>query len=157
MSHRHTTWRIHGGGDSDGESEEEEVVENLTPPKGVSESFCQCVDTLKWGIFRATVLGPELNTPEAQQNRLLESYETLLEHLYAFLHDALKGSVKESVLTVFPHGIRHSILTCAQTIQQDTRTLRYTDRIPYHDYLNTQLRIYPYLQHRGKDLEEDEA
>lgn len=165
MSHRYTTWRIHGGGDSGGESDEETTVENLTPPKGVTESFCQCVDAIKWEVYKATVMGPELNTPEVQQNKLLETYEGYLEQLDVLLNEALKGSIKESLLVRFPSELRHEILKCAQKIQQMSRggsamqhtggsALGYTGRIPYRDYLHTQLRVYPYLQNRGKDMDE---
>lgn len=147
---------MYGGGGSGDESDEESrpVVENLVPPKGVSETFCQCVDTLKWQLYETIVLGPELNTPRAQQNQLLESYEHHLEMLYAFLSQALKGAMKESVLSSFPASLRPSILQCAQHIQKmrhgGSGSLRYTDRIPYEDYLVTQLRVYPYLHYRGQ-------
>jgi hypothetical protein len=157
MSHRYTTWRIHGGGDSGGESDEETMVENLTPPKGVTESFCQCVDAIKWKLYDATVMGPELKAPEVQQNKLLETYEGYLEQLYVLLNEALKGFIKESLLVRFPSELRHEILKCAQEIQRMSRAgtaLRYTECIPYRDYLHTQLRVYPYLQNRGKDADE---
>lgn len=157
MSHRYTTWRMYGGRDSGEESDEEPMIENLTPPKGITESFCQCVDTIKWKLYEATVLGPELNTPEVQQNKLLEIYEGYLEQLYVVLNQALTGYIKESQLASFPSELRHEMLKCAQEIRrmsQGDGVLRYTDRIPYHDYLQTQLRVYPYLQNRGKDVDE---
>lgn len=148
-------WQAYGGGEEE-ESDEESrpVVENLNPPKGVSESFCQCVDALKWKLYATIVLGPELNTAQAQQNQLLEAYEGQLEQMYAFLSQALKGSIKESTLSSFPASLRHPLLQCARDIQKMRHggggALRYTDRIPYEDYLVTQLRVYPYLHYRGQ-------
>lgn len=146
---------MYGGEDSE---EEESLPENIVSPPGVSLAFCECVDTLKWRLYEAVVLNPELNTPEAQQNKLLQTYEDVLEHLYQFLDQVVKGSIKESTLQAFPLPLRHEILACAQQIRKMSQgggALRYTDKIPYHDYLRIQLRIYPYLHHRGKDVDRE--
>ena len=160
------SWLIHGGngyntggnGDEEEEQDGGEVKENHIPPKGVSEPFCACVDSLKWSLYEHVVLRPEWNTPEAQKNKLLQTYETLLEKLYALLSQALKGPIQESGLESFPEGLRQDVLHCAHRIQGMRRgggeLVRYTDRIPYHDYLETQLRTYPYLQYHGERRDE---
>lgn len=136
----------------------EEVKENLVPPRDVSEHFRDCVDSLKWSLYESVVLRPELNTPEAQKNELLQTYEVLLEKLHAFLSHVLKGPVQESALQAFPEELRDVVLKCAHRIQGMRQgggeLAQYTDRIPYHDYLETQLRTYPYLQYHGKEQDE---
>jgi len=158
------SWVIHGGGREESDTETEDASpsppENLVPPKGVSEPFCACVDSLKWKLYESVVMRPELNTPEAQQNELLQTYEGLLEKLYALLTQSLKGPIQESAIHGFPEELHSPIRTCVQNIQGMRRgggaLTRYTDRVPYHDYLQTQLRTYPYLQYHGEARKEED-
>lgn len=153
------SWTIYGGAHDEVDSEDDtEYKENLVPPKGVSDLFCSCVDSLKWSLYEAVVLGPEWNTPEAQRNDLLQTYETLLEKLFVILSGALKGRKEgEADLRAFPEALRPAVQECVRrilTMQQAGGPSRDVDRVPYQDYLQTQLRIYPYLQYRGRRSDE---
>lgn len=149
--------------DSDSESDVEmDTDAPLPPPPGVDPSYAVCVHSLKWKLYQTIVLGPELNTPEAQQNELLEKYMKHLEHLYGILHKALRGSITESEVRVFPSPLRHEILTCALRLKGLNRGVHkashVADIVPYQDFLKETLRMYPFV-HRmvGGDRHRVEA
>ncbi len=123
------------------------MEENNVPPQGVDAEFCRCVQTLKWNLYQAIVLGPQENTPRAQQNDLIQTYVTLLGKLYTFMENALKGRIVDAELRPFPSQRRHEILTCSQWAYRAVKGLSPTDLVAYRDYLNTSLRVYPFVHH----------
>lgn len=134
--------------DSDSDSDSDyEVRGGSIPPKGLDEEFCRCIQTLKWNLYQAIVLGPELNTPSAQQNELIQTYVKHLGHLYNVFENAMKGRIVDSEMRSFPVKLRHEILTCSQWARKHLSSLPPTDLVPYNDYLNTSLRVYPFVHH----------
>lgn len=141
--------------DSDSESD---TVQLDTPPPGVDPHFSQCVHSIKWKLYQAIVLGPELNTPEAQQNELLQTYVNQLERLYRMFEKALRGSISDADTRPFPSSLRHEILSCAMGLKERIKpsaSAHAADLIPYQDQLKQILRMYPFV-HRtvgGDDVE----
>lgn len=132
---------------NDVDSDVESDVEDNTPPAGVDAEFCRCIQTLKWNLYQTIVLGPQENTPEAQQNGLVQTYVTQLGRLYEFMENALRGRMIEADLRPFPLRHRHEILTCSQWAYRVAKGLSPTDLVPYRDYLMTALRVYPFVHH----------
>lgn len=120
----------------------------VPPPPGVDPSNVACVYALKWKLYQLIVLGPEPNTPEAQQNELLQKYVRQLAHLYQLLSKALRGSITDAEVHIFPRTIRHEILTCALQLKgyNKGRTAPHAaDIVPYQDFLKETLQMYPYV------------
>jgi hypothetical protein len=130
--------------ESESDLEEEE---NNVPPAGVDAEFCRCIQTLKMNLYETIVLGPELNTPDAQKNELIQTYVKQLGRLYDVMENALKGRVVDAEMRPFPIRLRHSILTCSQWVHRLVKGKTPTDLVPYRDYLNTTLRVYPFVHH----------
>lgn len=128
--------------DSDTES-----MENNVPPPGVNAEFSRCIQTLKWNLYQTIVLGPKENTPEAQQNELVQKYVTQLGRLHTFMENALKGRIIDADLRPFPSRRRHEILTCAQWVYRFVKGFPPNDVVPYRDYLYHVLRVYPFVHH----------
>ena len=78
--------------DSDTDTDSQ-PAENHIPPHGVDDEFCRCIQTLKWNLYQTIVLGPEPNTPEAQQNQLIQRYVAQLGKLYDAMQHALQGRI----------------------------------------------------------------
>lgn len=129
--------------ESDYESEEE----NNVPPHGLDPEFCRRIQTMKWKIYQMTVLSPEENTSEAQNNNLIERYLQQLESLYQLLEKAQRGGSVERELISFPHELRSENHSIAEWIRTYVKQNGPADTIPYQDYLTTTLRIYPFVHH----------
>lgn len=132
---------------NDVESADSDIEENNVSPAGVDIEFCRCIQTLKWNLYQAIVLGPQENTPQAQQNALVQNYVTLLGKLCTFMENALKGRIVDADLRPFPSRLRHEILTCSQWAYRAVKGLSPTDLVSYRDYLTTSLRVYPFVHH----------
>lgn len=131
--------------DSDLDSGSESDTEVSVPP-GVDPMYASCVHTLKWKLYQTIVLGPEPNTPEAQQNELLQRYITQLERLYRILEKSLRGSVTDAEVRPFPVSLRHEILTCAMKFKGKNKGVSHVaDVVPYQDFLKETLRMYPFV------------
>jgi hypothetical protein len=121
-------------------------------PPGVDPAHASCIHTLKWKLYQAIVLGPESNTPEAQQNELLQKYIEHLERLYHLLDKAMRGSVRDVEVRTFPASLRHEILTCAlrlKGLNKGGNVNHAADVLPYQDFLKGTLRMYPFVHHAG--------
>lgn len=134
--------------DSDTETDTHAIVKGGDiPPKGLDGEFCRCIQTLKWNLYQTIVLSPTLNTPAAQQNDLIQTYINQLGHLYLALDNALSGRINDAMMRPFPIKLRHDILKCSQWIHRLVRPLTPTDLVPYWDYVNTALLVYPFVHH----------
>lgn len=137
--------------------DEDTIVVSDTPPEGVNPEFARCLYALKWRIYETTVLGPELNTPEAQQNGLIQTYVRQLGALHKVLEKALSQTITDADMRSFRVSLRPDILKCAQRlrplIKQATNV---ADHVVYRDFLNERLRMYPFVHHNSavEDVEE---
>lgn len=135
----------HSDTDSDLDSDKDIDMDNETIPPGVAPEFVHCVHALKWKLYQAIVLGPEPNTPEAQQNELLQVYVTRLDQLYHILEKALRGSVTDAEVRPFPVRLRREILGCAMGLKKTPKTPHVADTVPYRDFLTETLRMFPFV------------
>lgn len=154
-------WASMSNSDSDSDSDSD-FMERMPAPPGVDLPWAQCVHVLKWKLYEAIVLGPELSQPEAQQNELLQVYVNQLEQLYRILEKATHGAVPTSAdLRPFPSRLRLEIMKCASGLKGRMAGAAQTpkhvaDRIPYQDFLKQTLRTYPFT-HRGAGGNNEEA
>ncbi len=140
------------------ESDMESDQENNVPPKGVDPEFCRRIQNMKWRLYEKTVLGPETETDNAQNNELIQIYVNLLEQLYRFLERAQNGGIAERDLLSFPADIRSENLSVATWVKNYFKKNGPADTLPYRDYLTTTLRVYPFVHHKrmvGGDEEDD--
>jgi len=133
------------GYSSDSDSEMEE--ENNVPPRGLDPEFCKRIQNMKWRLYQIIILSPELDTPNAQNNELIQMYVNQLEDLYRFLENAQRGGVVEKDLIKFPSELRSENLSVAEWIKNYFRQNGPADTLPYRDYLITTLRVYPFVHH----------
>lgn len=139
--------------DDDSDSETLSVTDSTTDSAlqraHVVPEFTHCIHMLKWKLYQAIVLGPEPNTPEAQQNELLQTYVGQLEQLYRILEKALCGEIIDTTLHAFPAPLRQEILSCARDLQKRSKEqneMRHAaDGVPYRDFLKETLRMYPFV------------
>jgi hypothetical protein len=127
------------------EEEEEEEEENNVPPPGLDTDVCARIQALKWRIYDDTVLQPELHTPHAQDNGLLQLYVTRLYHLWKTLEDAKYGRVKEDAIARFPKQIQEDVAGLVKWAEKFFKENGPSTTIPYVDYLQTSLKVYPYV------------
>jgi|LauGreDrversion4_2_1035121.scaffolds.fasta_scaffold11122_5 hypothetical protein len=130
--------------DSDLESD----LENNVPPRGMDPEFCRRIQNMKWKLYESIVLGPETETDNAQNNQLIQIYVNTLEKLYRFLERAQHGGVVERDLLSFPAEMRSENLSVANWVKNYFKKNGPIDTIPYSDYLNTTLRVYPFIHHK---------
>jgi hypothetical protein len=133
------------GYSSDSDSEMEE--ENNVPPRGLDPEFCKRIQNMKWRLYQIIILSPELDTPNAQNNELIQMYVNQLEDLYRFLDNAQRVGVVEKDLIKFPSELRSENLSMAEWIKKYFKQNGPADTLPYRDYLNTTLRVYPFVHH----------
>jgi hypothetical protein len=134
------------GGDVSEEEQEQEQEQDVPE---VSPAFQRCVSDIKWRLYETVVFGPELATPEAQENGLIQTYVQQLETLYRLLDAALRGAFKESDLAALPPARRHEVLQCVHALQKVVKGAQNAaELIPYREYLQEMLRVYPFVHAR---------
>ena len=140
--------------ESESESETDDTQDESFPPE-VDSSFTKCIYSLKWKLYETVVLGPELKTPEAQHNGLLQKYISHLDKLYEVMDKVLRNTFLETDLRSFPAAHRHEIVTCTNTLKSLTRKVsNVADVIPYREFLHEILRVYPFVHRGNSDVEQ---
>ncbi len=117
----------------------------------VSPEFQQCVSGVKWRLYETVIFGPELDTPQAQENSLVQVYVQNLEAFYRLLDATLRGQFKEAGLSALPAPRRSEVLQCVHALQKIIKAARHAgDLIPYREYLQEVLRVYPFVHTRNE-------
>ena len=64
--------------DTDSEYDDE-YTENEVPPPAINQEFIDNILEVKHKLYETTILAPELETPEAQSNEVLQKYMNKVE------------------------------------------------------------------------------
>jgi hypothetical protein len=138
-----TTW-----GDTYSDSEDDEP--NEAAFAGIQPTFKNLVKMTKQQLYTCIVKGPPITSKTAQDNRLLIEYLTKLNALYQMCQSVNTGTPNpqtlEKKLSTFPLQTQNAIKELLGWLTVFFSKNKYVDTIPYSDYLDIQLKVYPYLQ-----------
>lgn len=135
------------GGDrwSDDEGDEE-YQQNEEPPKGVDKDFANHVLTMKHKMYDETVLLPNIDEEDAQNNELLNDYLKHINKVYVLAMICQNGKKNEIHLDEFPKGAQESIQKTLDWLEMFFSKNKIPDTIPYVHYIRNQLHVYPFVQ-----------
>lgn len=144
---------ILGGKEIEGKEIEDDIEEdelNDTPFADVQQPFRDLVRNAKVQLYTCIIKGPPITSKEAQDNTLLLDYLAGLNRLYQLCDGVnthtLTAAKKEKILTTFPLQTHQPIKDLLDWLTDFFNKNQYVDTIPYSDYLEVQLRRYPFLQ-----------
>lgn len=115
---------------------------------GVDPTFKNLLQTAKLQLYTAIVEGPPITSAEAQDNTLLIKYFKRSNKLYNMCEQLRRLSdIKvEKKLSKFPLQTHDAIKQLLDWLKNFYSNNEEVDIIPYHDYLDVQLKRYPCLQ-----------
>jgi hypothetical protein len=115
---------------------------------GIQPTFKELVRMTKRQLYGCIVRGPPITSKKAQDNRLLITYVSTTNSLYQLCQQLQKLSAPEiaNKLSRFPLPTQHGIKQLLDWLTVFFSKNKYEDTIPYHDYLEVQLKWYPCSQ-----------
>jgi hypothetical protein len=122
----------------------------------LDSEFVGNLNRIKNQLYERTVFGPPLNAPESQDNAVLNKYLGQLNVLYDLSRQAQSGRMPYTSLEPFPKELHREIETILQWIARYFQQNGPNQTIPYTHYLESTLRVYPFVQHSHlayKDVE----
>ena len=133
--------------DTDSEYDEE-GTQNEDPPPAINKEFKDIILEVKHKLYETTVLAPELETPEAQSNEVLQKYMNNLNSVYVMAINAKTGKIigNEQKINNLPPETREMITRMLNLIADYFSKNKVPDTIPYSDFIENSLRIYPFVQ-----------
>jgi hypothetical protein len=142
-----------GGYDSDEELYEEEYEQNEIPPPGVEDEFRNAMLDAKKSLNFTIIDGPELETRNAQDIKLVNKYVNTLNKLYILSIDAQKGIdvVNVKNMDAFPADSREKVKIALNFITDYFKNLSVADRIPYENYIRNSFKENQFLLHNNFD------
>ena len=124
---------------------------NETPPQGITKEFRDIILTAKQSLYDNIILGPKLETPDAQNLQLVQIYIDKLNEFYKLTNN--NGDITQK-LEIFPIQSRDSIQQALTTIQTFFRiNTAIEDRLPYENYLNHILKKYQFVFKKKGEVE----
>ena len=140
--------KISGKEIEDNSSDDEE--QNDAAFADIQPSFKKLVQLTKFQLYECIVKGPPITSKQAQDNTLLLEYLAKLNIIYQLCEDLNTGAssssnVKRS-LSMFPLQTQEIVKQLLDWLTGFFNNNQYVDTIPYSDYLEVQLRRYPFLQ-----------
>lgn len=134
--------------DTDSEYEDEDYMQNEVPPPEIDQQFIDNILDIKHKLYKATVLAPELETPKAQSNQVLQEYLNNLNSVYFMAINAQRGNIVENEQRInnLPPETREIITQTLQWIADFFNKNTVVDTIPYSDFIGKSLHTYPFVQ-----------
>ena len=133
--------------DTDSEYDDE-YTENEFPPPAINQEFIDNILEVKHKLYETTVLAPELETPEAQSNEVLQKYMNNLNSVYVMAINAQSGRIigNEQRINNFPPETREVITRTLNLIADYFSKNNVPDTIPYSDFIRKSLHEYQFVQ-----------
>ena len=133
--------------DTDSEYDDE-YTENEVPPPAINQEFIDNILEVKHKLYETTVLAPELETPEAQSNEVLQKYMNNLNSVYVMAINAQSGRIigNEQRINNFPPETREVITRTLNLIADYFSKNNVPDTIPYSDFIIKSLHEYQFVQ-----------
>jgi|UniRef100_A0A6C0BFS4 hypothetical protein len=132
------------------EEKEEDDMYNDAPFEPISPDCKKLVLEVKRTLYNSIIFGPDLQSEEAQSNKLLLKYLKKMMKLYEICeiieNDTVTEEEIQKQLMTFPMKTRNIISQLINWITIFFRKNQYVDTIPYIDYLDIHFRKHPLLQ-----------
>ena len=127
---------------------DDEYTENEVPPPAINQEFIDNILEVKHKLYETTVLAPELETPEAQSNEVLQKYMNNLNSVYVMAINAQSGRIlgNEQRINNFPPETREAITRMLKWIADYFSKNGVPDTIPYSDFIRKSLHEYQFVQ-----------
>lgn len=132
---------------------EDDEERNDEPPDNIDSDFSNNVQQIKWKIYQNIVFKPQLETREAQDNKLLNEYVNCVRQLYVYTLEAQNGNNNKINLNKFPNEVRDDISKLLNWISDFFRKNQPYQTIPYSDYLSNSFKVYPFVHKKTFDGE----
>jgi len=137
--------------DSETSEEEDEVNDTLTPP--MDPNFVDQVSNIKRSIYNVIILSKDPDTDEGQDDRLRQIYQIKVRRVYGLCEQAMNNSLsdpKNAVeLNKIPNEARGMVKEIMVWIDDFFKKNAPCNTIPYSDYLEQKLKIYPFDQRKS--------
>jgi len=132
----------------DTDSEYDDDTQNEVPPPAINQEFIDNILKVKHKLYETTVLAPELETPEAQSNEVLQKYMNNLNSVYVMAINAQSGKIigNEQKINNFPPETREVITRMLNLIADFFSKNTVPDTIPYSDFIRKSLQEYQFVQ-----------
>lgn len=128
---------------------QEDQYQNEVSPPDLDENFKKNVLNVKHNLYDNIVLGPELETPDAQNNNILNDYLKNINKIYVLCLNAQKGIVYNNNLNEFPEKVREPLKQVLDWLSDYFRKNRAPDTIPYEDYIRKSFKEYQFVQNNS--------
>ena len=137
-------------GDKDVELSDSEDELNESAFVGIQPAFKNLVRLTKNQLYECIVRGPPITSKKSQDNTILIDYLARLNSVYQLcetVDTSMPSSQKiQKKISTFPLQTQETIQQLLSWLTDFYNKNQYVDTIPYHDYLEVQLRRYPFLQ-----------
>jgi hypothetical protein len=140
---------------NDSESDSDEDIKNEIPPDdNIDPTFAKNLMDIKHKLYAEVVYSPGLNTPNAQNNKILEKYTDRINTCYILCKDAEKGlnttnnaATINTKLLPFSDTSKSAIMQLLDWIADFFVKNTPSDTARYHYYITNQLHVYPFMMH----------
>jgi hypothetical protein len=138
---------------SDDEYNDTEYEVNETPPPEIDTQFKDNILKLKHNLYDNIVLSSKLETKNAQDKRVLNTYINKLNGVYIMAIELQNGRKLSGDLSGYPESTRQLIKDTFAWLANFFSKNRVEDTIPYMYYINHHMHEYPFIQRNSFDTE----
>jgi hypothetical protein len=133
-------------------SDEDDLIDD-TPIQPIDEDFVNQVSNIKRCIYNVIVLSKDPDTDEGQDDRLRQVYQIKVHRVYALCEKAMNDELTDpknvEELKKIPNEARGMVKDIMIWIAEFCKKNTPRDIIPYSDYLEQKLKIYPFDQRKS--------
>ena len=127
-------------------SDDSDDEQNETPPLDVDNEFAKSVLKTKHTLYDTTVLSPDIDEDNAQNNELLNEYLKHMNKVYVLAVISQNGKKNARNLDEFPKGAQEAIHHTLEWLETFFSKNQIPDTIPYTHYIRNQFQVYPFIQ-----------
>jgi hypothetical protein len=130
----------------DDEYNEDEYEQNDIAPPDISPEFREAILDAKNVLYQTIINGPNVGTPEAQDNKVLKKYMDSLNNLYILSINAENGIkvINDKNLSKFPKDARNKVQVALEYITTYFQKLSVVDKIPYDNHIRNSFKTYQF-------------
>ena len=130
---------------SDSESDIDENIQNEISPPLIDDNFKTNLVNLKKKLHEIVITGPKLGTPNAQSDKVFNTYREHIINIYKLFKKAQNGTITTNSLSQFPEDSRESISNLLKFINSYFKNPKNKteDMLPYEHAIEN-FKKYPY-------------
>ena len=117
---------------------------------GIDSQFCKLIFEIKQALYSDIIYNGQADTPEAQDLKLNDQYESLLGIIHQLLMGLFKSrqqtpqEIPTSILTKFPDNTRANLVELYNQCYQQSNNSDRTQRVQYKLLVNNMFHVYIY-------------